>query len=256
MLVLAAFIAQSGRADAAGRPPAAPVSETLNFPGADNLRVAQECLPGGSVRIRVDWTAYNQGIEFVDLSLFNNGWIFGTFLGAGPLPGFQNSLTWDGLIPGAQHFLRVNTLTFFGWQPSPTVSFITRTDCFGRGPCDFAPCPPPPPPPPGRCVPNAPTILIFPPVPAVGGCVTVDPLLRLGQPVVVCYAVTQPMFVHIMAIKPDGTSYDVVNGFDDGRGDCVSPGPAGFPFGTRRVFMYGGLQSASQLFDQATFTVR
>jgi len=64
------------------------------------------------------------------------------------------------------------------------------------------------------------------------------------------------MFVRIVVFKPDGASYEVVDGFDDGRGDCLSPGAVGFPPGTRSVFMYGGLQSASQLFDQTLFTVR
>src|SRR5439155_26807137 len=114
----------------------------------------------------------------------------------------------------------------------------------------------PPPLPPATAVPLTRPVLIFPPVPAVGGCVTVDPFLRFGEPVVVCYSVTQPMFVRIVVFRPDGTSYEVVDGFDDGRGDCLSPGRAGFPHGTRTVFMYGGLQSASQLFEQTSFTVR
>jgi hypothetical protein len=255
-------LARMNSAGAAGRPPSAPVVTALNFPGAENVTIGQDCLSDGSIRLSLSWASFNLGIQFVDLSLFNNGWFPGTFLGAGPLPGFQNSLVWDGLLPGARHFVRVNTLTAFGWQPSPTFSFFTRSDCFRQPPClPFAPgpCqppPPPPPPPPGRCVPVAPAVLIFPPVPSVGGCVTVDPFLRFGAPVVFCYSVTQPMFVRIVVFKPDGTSYEVVDGFDDGRGDCVSPGAAGFPPGPRSVFMYGGLQSASQLFDQTSFTVR
>jgi hypothetical protein len=252
-------------ATAADQPPPAPALVTSNFPGADNVTIGQDCLSDGFVRLRLGWTAYNLGIQFVDLSLFNNGWFPGTFLGAGPLFPAQNNLVWDGLLPGATHFVRVNTLTAFGWQPSPTFSFFTRADCFRQppclpftpGPCPIPPPPPTPPsPPPGRCVPNAPAILIFPPVPGVGGCVIVSPFLRVGEPVVFCYSVTQPMFVRIVVFKPDGTSYEVVNGFDDGRGDCLSPGAAGLPRGTRTVFMYGGLQSASQLFDQTSFTVR
>jgi hypothetical protein len=250
---------------AADRPPPAAALNVQRFPGADNVAIGQECLSNGQVRLRLGWAASNLGPQWVDLSLFNNGWFPGTFLGAGPLPGFQNALLWDGLLPGAWHYVRINTATAFGWQPSPTFAFFTRTDCFPQPPClPFAPgpCPPPPPPPPpsARCVPVAPAILIFPPVPAVGGCVTLGKgegsVYFVGEPIVFCYAVTQPMFVRIVAFRPDGSSYVVVNGFDDGRGDCLSPGAGGFPLGTRTVFIYGGLQSTSQLLDQTAFSVR
>ena len=66
------------------------------YPGADNVRLSQQCLADGRVRLNVNWTSYNLGPQWVDLSIFNNDFGFGTFLGYGPLPSnvnASNSLT-------------------------------------------------------------------------------------------------------------------------------------------------------------------
>jgi hypothetical protein len=100
------------------------------FPNADNVAVvSQACLSDGSVGINVAWTAYNQGGQWVDLTLFDNGFVPGTFIGLGPLAAGQNSFIWEGIRPGLRHFLRINTLTGFGWQPSFTAAFFSRGDC-------------------------------------------------------------------------------------------------------------------------------
>src|SRR5688572_12126145 len=86
------------------------------FPGADNVSViSQTCLPGGLIEIDVVWTGYNQGPQWVDLSLFDNGFAPNSFIG---LQAQQNGLIWDGILPGLAHYLRVNTLTSSGWIPS------------------------------------------------------------------------------------------------------------------------------------------
>ena len=233
------------------------------FPGAEQVSISTQCLSDGTVRVTASWVTFNQGPQWVDLSLFNNGWIFGTFLGAGPLPSTQSSLTWDGLLPGVRHFLRVNTLTFFGWFPSPTVSFITPI-CGGCPviqifPPIIAPCPPPPPPPPpppAQCGAGPlaqPAIVIG----NVTGCVTTtQAVYAIGQTVTFCYSVSQPLFVRIEVRRPNGTNFSAVNGFDDGTGGCVASGAAGFPLGVRTVSMFGGLQSANQLLDQAQYSVQ
>ena len=126
IVVIALLVVQGS----AKRPLAGPSSAEAAYPGADFVNViSQECLPNNKVRITVTWVTYNQGHQWVDLSLFNNGFAWGTFLGAGPLPSWQSSLTWDGLISGYWHYLRVNTLTSWGWVPSHTIAFFTRTDC-------------------------------------------------------------------------------------------------------------------------------
>src|SRR5947209_1501645 len=99
------------------------------FPNADNLAVSgQACLSDGSVGLSLSWTSYGTGGQWVDLTLFDNGFAPGTFIGLGPLNSGQNTFTWNGLRPGLLHFLRLNTLTPQGWAPS-FVSFATRGDC-------------------------------------------------------------------------------------------------------------------------------
>jgi len=71
---------------------------------------------------------------WVDLSLFNNGFQPGTFLGYGPatpldpkLP-LNGAIRWRGLIPGTVHYWRVNLRYGDTWYPSPTQTF-TALDC-------------------------------------------------------------------------------------------------------------------------------
>lgn len=100
------------------------------FPGAAGVALAQQtCNPDGKVGITVSWSPSMQVVQWVDLTLFNNNFATGTFIGAGPLPANQASLTWNGLLPGLVHYLRVNTLTQNGWWPSQTITFATRADC-------------------------------------------------------------------------------------------------------------------------------
>jgi hypothetical protein len=100
------------------------------FPWADSLHiVSEQCLQDGQVLVHFDWVTYNFGQQWVDLSVHNNGWQSGTFIGLGPLGPQQTSYEWSGLIPGQWHYLRINTLTAFGWQPSETYPFFSRSDC-------------------------------------------------------------------------------------------------------------------------------
>jgi hypothetical protein len=86
------------------------------------------CQPDGKVEVHFFWTGNDPLAltQWLDLSLFNNGWLSGTFLGAGPLPPTSTSLVWNGLIPNATHYVRVNQLEPAGfWDPSPTFFFQT-----------------------------------------------------------------------------------------------------------------------------------
>ncbi len=92
------------------------------------LFYSQSCQSDGRVQLRFSWTGNDPLVaqQWVDLSLFNNGWQPGTFLGSGPLPATASSLTWNGLIPSAAHFVRVNQLEPTGtWDPSATFYFQT-----------------------------------------------------------------------------------------------------------------------------------
>jgi hypothetical protein len=69
-------------------------------------------IPGGGVS------------QWLDLSLNDNGFAFGTFIGAGPMSPGVSSLQWNGLIPGLAHFWRVNTFTGTEWVTSATGTFV------------------------------------------------------------------------------------------------------------------------------------
>jgi beta-lactamase class A len=129
LLVLAGFAVIQG--EGARDVQAASAAANLNL-------VLETCLPDGTVALTVDWAPSDGDVQWVDLSLFDNGFAPGTFLNAGPLQGMASSFTWDGLLPGERHFLRVNTLSAQAWFPSATLSFITRGDCPGAPPRGIA----------------------------------------------------------------------------------------------------------------------
>ncbi|HLF79094.1 MAG TPA: hypothetical protein VJB57_16555 [Dehalococcoidia bacterium] len=106
------------------------VTSSVAEAGANFVTVAdQQCLSPNQVRVAFTWAGYNEGPQWVDLSLSNNGFFPGTFVGLGPLASSQRSFTWDGILAGLTHFLRVNTLTAAGWSTSPIIAFTTRNDC-------------------------------------------------------------------------------------------------------------------------------
>jgi beta-lactamase class A len=86
-----------------------------------------ECRGSGanSVRVFFLWNPSRAGIQFLDLSMFNNGFAPGTFIGAGPLPKDRWGFVWDGLRQGSTHYARVNTLTSEGWKSTPPLAFYT-----------------------------------------------------------------------------------------------------------------------------------
>jgi hypothetical protein len=103
------FVAQCG----GGRGGSAPVTGN----------VTQACDGGNGVSVTFNWQGNASGAQFIDLSLHNNGFPPGSFVGAGPVGG--SSFTWHRLARGATHFWRVNTLTAGGWSSSDTGSFVT-----------------------------------------------------------------------------------------------------------------------------------
>lgn len=80
----------------------------------------------GSVAVKFSWPETPGALhEWVDLSLFDNGFLPDTFLGAGPFPPATTSFTWDSIAPGLPHFYRVNALYPDGWSVVATGSFVT-----------------------------------------------------------------------------------------------------------------------------------
>ena len=92
---------------------------------ASELRIGrQDCLPDGRVSITLPANAVRAG-DWVDLSILNNDFA-ADFLGKRAI---SSDFRWDGLTPGTPHFLRVNRPVDASWIASPTVLFLTRSDC-------------------------------------------------------------------------------------------------------------------------------
>lgn len=89
---------------------------------------AQSCsarFPGRAA-VEFNWQAgLAADVQWVDLSLFDNRWSWGTFLGAGPLPGSAGTWFWDGLLANTTHYYRINAHSVAGWNASVTYSFRT-----------------------------------------------------------------------------------------------------------------------------------
>jgi beta-lactamase class A len=89
---------------------------------------AQQCDTSspGSVSATISWVPSRRGGQWLDISLFNNRFAPGTFIGIGPFPPRTNAFVWSGLRPGLTHFLRINTLSPYGWEPSQSIAFATQ----------------------------------------------------------------------------------------------------------------------------------
>ncbi len=105
---------------------APPVARGADRPGVW-LQKCSKTRPG-KVKVVFIWKTARTGPQFLDLSVFNNGFRPGTFVSVGPLSPNTWGFTWDGIDPNTPHFLRVNTLTPEGWAPSPTLAFPSA-DC-------------------------------------------------------------------------------------------------------------------------------
>src|SRR4051812_30704260 len=82
----------------------APTKAEADFPASDlSTSLVFDCLPGNQIRVHLQWATYGQGLQWVDLSVFNNDFAPGTFLSLGPLSPAQSSFAWDGLLPGVLH---------------------------------------------------------------------------------------------------------------------------------------------------------
>src|SRR6476619_5083464 len=105
---------------------------TAEAAAASIADAGQQCMSASQVSVSFSWAAYNEGAQWFDLSLTNNGFAPGTFVGIGPLGSSQMSFTWDGILPGLTHFMRINTLTPYGWSVSQTLTFTTRDCQYGQ----------------------------------------------------------------------------------------------------------------------------
>jgi hypothetical protein len=83
----------------------------------------------GSVAVTFAWPPTPGALQqWVDLSLFDNGFQPGTFLGA-PVEIGMETAYWDGIAPELPHFYRVNVLYPDGWVTVASGSFVSIGGC-------------------------------------------------------------------------------------------------------------------------------
>jgi len=101
-------------------------------PGAVLAQPIVQCF-GGTANVIFNWTPVaGAEVQYVDLSLANNGFAGGTFIGFGPLTGTTTSIQWNGLAAGQTHYYRVSAgVTGAGWVFSQTGIF---TPCGPQAP--------------------------------------------------------------------------------------------------------------------------
>ncbi|MPZ47793.1 MAG: hypothetical protein GEU75_00480 [Dehalococcoidia bacterium] len=92
--------------------------------GPANLGFPQASCRGNSADVTFYWGPNNGGTQFLDLTLYDNNFAGGTFVNTNGLSSSTDRYTWDGLIAGIPHYLRINTLTDAGWVTSATGTFV------------------------------------------------------------------------------------------------------------------------------------
>ncbi len=103
-----------------------------------------ECEPSGTVAVLFELPEFEFGLgasveRWIDLSLFNNGFAPGTFVGAGPFPPpapasapspppIATSFRWEGVVSARHHHARINVLKDSGVWDGLSGTFSTQ-DC-------------------------------------------------------------------------------------------------------------------------------
>jgi hypothetical protein len=116
LLVLAGFAAAFALNGGTSPRTASADGATLNFPSAS--------CGNGTASVSFSWTPVSGAtMQFLDLSIFDNGFAPDTFLGS-PLAPNQSTLVWNGILTDTAHVWRVNALTPSGWVTSATGAFV------------------------------------------------------------------------------------------------------------------------------------
>lgn len=108
----------------ANNPPVFVPSPYAGFP----LSSSQACGVRGRIDVTFRWnTPPSNAVQqqWIDLSIFDNGFAGGTFIGAGPFAPWIGEFTWGGLLPDTTHYWRANALVGGVWLPSPGYAFTT-----------------------------------------------------------------------------------------------------------------------------------
>jgi hypothetical protein len=94
------------------------------LPGARLNTPTVQCF-GNTANVIFSWQPVpGAEVQYVDLSLANNGFAAGTFIGFGPLAGNATNIQWNGLVAGQTHYYRVSAgVPNAGWAFSTTGVF-------------------------------------------------------------------------------------------------------------------------------------
>jgi hypothetical protein len=79
----------------------------------------------GSVVVTFAWPDTGGRESRLHLSLFNNGFLDGTFLEAGPFASGTDAFSWKGILPGLPHFYRVEVRDPQGWSLHTQGAFVS-----------------------------------------------------------------------------------------------------------------------------------
>jgi hypothetical protein len=193
------------------------------FPAAElSPNLVFHCQPDQTVSAVLRWESSFQGVQWLDVSLFDNAFAVGTFAGFGPLTAAATAFETPGLAGGAVYYARVNTLTSGGWASSPTLIFATPADC-----------------PPS----SVPLGLVVGPEHCPIACLWTErpdyDTYFAGELVTYCFFISLPADIRIVATKPDGQVL-LVEGFVNGTSGCAGPFQAAEPAGLRTVRLYAG----------------
>jgi hypothetical protein len=84
------------------------------------------CEADGTATVHFRWapSSVPSDVQWLDLTVHDNGFAPGTFLSAGPIPTNAQSLTWPGIEANRMHYFRVSAHTAWGWQFTHTSSFL------------------------------------------------------------------------------------------------------------------------------------
>lgn len=118
------------------------VPDSKSEGAAFNISYSETCY-GDKADVTFRWQGANASSQqWLDLSLQDNGWRDGTFIGVGPLAGTDASFVWIGLVGNSPHVLRINQLIAGRWDVSQTFRFTPCSVGCPAGGCHVYPsCP-------------------------------------------------------------------------------------------------------------------
>lgn len=94
-------------------------------PNSISVAQAEKCETDGTVKTWIEWNTSGVAAQWVDVSLVNNGFVDGSYVGNGPVPANAVSII-RYLVPGRTYFVRVTSPRANVWDVSGTFTFTTH----------------------------------------------------------------------------------------------------------------------------------